>query len=396
MNFGEVKERFKTVRIISHTDLDGYGAAAAMVGLLHNSLGYDMDDIEVIHCSPADAYNLAPGFNIITDLSVNSAGNWERMMNHHRDPNNLIWWIDHHATSVEMIEQHPELKEIPSVINTKYAATMLAWIIHRVAYDKAYTFTMDELTISDIEVEDVFRFARLCDSIHETREIPYAVTLVDDWDLFKKKYLDSPYYNSAFYSCPLFIHNAKSQYMQDSFGDIDESMVMCLAATEYIIRFGKTAQDWQRYLYLTAMLNSGFTCTIEPKVKDEYFDEIRNIRFIGVNRMDFNMVIGAVSLMEKYPWGLGFKVTGRGFEHTLYCTKLGKITAKDIAFRMGGGGHPSCAGFTSKEFVLKDIQALDPSMRELIKKDLREVKKRILPTPPKEIGLYLKLRTGEK
>ena len=406
MKFYEVRTKFPTVRIISHTDLDGYGSAAAISAFLNRVMGYDPGDIEIIHCSPSDSYDYAPGFNIITDLSVNSSGNWREMVKHNQEPGNLIWWIDHHATSEEMISQHRELLDIPRIINTKYAATMLCWALHFETRVRAARLGIDPM---DDTVEEVFK------TIQEASTddadfgglgvfAPLAVKLTDDWDLFKHKIPGSIHFNSSFYTCPAFIRDAKTQYFQDAFGELpdryedtmDEDRLHRIdRATQFLIDFGSTAVDWQRYLYLTSLLMSGFTCRLEPTVETKDNPEIRKIRFICHNRTDFNMVTGAESLMKEYTWGINFNLKDRGFCHTVYCTKPGIISAKDVAYAMGGGGHPGCAGFTTRNFVLKDIAPLDDQMKILIKQDLNVIKRRIEPTPHEDVETILRKRPGE-
>ena len=381
MKLFEIRSKFPTVNIISHTDLDGYGSAAAMVAFLSQTLGYHMDDIEVNHCFPSDPYDLKPGFNIITDLSVNSAGNWERMVEHNRNPENLIWWIDHHITSLDVIDKHPELKEIPRAINTGYAATMLCWEIHKISNLLGEHLGVEPF---DVDSDDIFRMLNdenYAAGIHA----PTSVRLTDDWDLFKRKIPSSQFYNTAFNSCPRFYHDAKSPYCQAAFGDIGFSDERDRATVEdaarYLIEFGEDATRWQRYLYLKNLMNAGFLCSLDPvDWHDETADEIRKIRFITVNRIDFNLVSGAESLMKEYTWGMAFQIRDTGVTHTVYCTRpSGNLSAKEVCYRFGGGGHPGCAGFVSNGMMIKNLAPLDDNMKLLIRKDLRDIRKQVAP-----------------
>lgn len=126
-----LREHFPKVNLITHTDLDGYGSAAIMIRILRDFFGYNFNDVRVFHVDYDRVYPLGSGFTIVTDLSIDSKfNNLENMIRFSEDDNNILWWIDHHQTSLDMIDKNPELKKIPRIITTSASATYLCWKLY--------------------------------------------------------------------------------------------------------------------------------------------------------------------------------------------------------------------------------------------------------------------------
>ena len=108
----------KRILCLHHTDLDGAGSAA-VVGLYHQNdqITYRMFNY---------GWDLKPeelsGYDIIyaVDISFNQDHPWV-----YGYPN--LVWIDHHKTSIEYQENHPELKSIPGIRRIGVGACELTW-----------------------------------------------------------------------------------------------------------------------------------------------------------------------------------------------------------------------------------------------------------------------------
>lgn len=419
MLFSEIRENFPKVNIISHTDLDGYGSAAIMCRFLKNLLGYSFTDISVHHVDYSDEYPLVDGFNIITDISVDRySKNWARIKEHMNIPGNLIWWIDHHQSSVDELEVDPELKKIPHVVSSGASATYLCWKIYEtMAFEllvhgkplgmvenwlhtepivSNFGFSifdfMREYTPGEFDVNPAWTpreahwrlktgiltpgayknppaTRRNTDEFY--RGVPIAVRYTDDWDVFDLRFGESIYYNSAFVNGSIFPKSATHPYYSVFIlppykiisGDSPE-MERQKYATVGLLYYGRTALAFQNTSFINELLKSGYVIRFFPTIdflqKHPEFRNLSKIEFICVNRRDTNVKIALPNFSDVYHWFITYGEKIDTITYSIYCqhNAFKQFTAKDLASVLGGGGHRGAAGFTYSHRLRDEIRTL--------------------------------------
>lgn len=413
MNLKSLKTKFPKVHLITHTDLDGYASAAIMIKLLHERLGYALDNIQVDHVSPSDQFpilgdNLS-SFVIVTDLSCSNARNvqtfqfFQQEMEAKSD-NILLWWFDHHQTSVDTIKEHPELGKIPGIVNTEVCGAMLCWIF----YQFAWLLTEPDV---DTDIEELYTLIRpLSSNLHtikyaedcpeedinvmsgpwllpefaKTAGVPRtsrALICTDDWDRFQ---LQDPYSSNldmAFETCPDFPKDPKSKYWQDYFFHAKDHVDRANASVLFqeFIQFGAAATHWFNYNWLVELKRNGFIANLDlaKLISDyrqdpQYAYKLSTIDFVCCPRADANFHMAAGPVADVKNWGLLYTDHGHSQTLTVFCrnpeetrAKIG-LDARLVCQALGGGGHPGCAGARVIRVPFSNVRPLDEETLKLI------------------------------
>lgn len=385
---------YPNVNIISHTDLDGYGSAAIMLRLCTNLLGYGMDDVTVHHIGYSSELPLADGFNIITDLSLDKTHptNRQKMIEYSHRAKSRIWWIDHHQTTVDLLEQDEELRKVPHIVDTRFSATYHCWKIYEamceikiICGDQFPAFFDDPKFISlpnpaydQSLFEKIFSHGEnLFSSVEDIYTgVPKVVRYTNDFDTFELKLGDiSIEYDIAFTSSSVFPKDVKHPYYSAFIEPpykIREILLSGYAlektcrnqdvATSNLIQVGANIRSLKSWLFLNELNEHGYQIKILPisslMREDPIYGELANIDFVSVNRRDTNPQIVAPEFMKKNPWMLTYVTEYEKVRYTVYCEDLENyhITAKHVAELLGGGGHPGCAGFITKSLIEEQVK----------------------------------------
>lgn len=384
-----LREHFPKVNLITHTDLDGYGSAAIMIRILRDFFGYNFNDVRVFHVDYDRVYPLGSGFTIVTDLSIDSKfNNLENMIRFSEDDNNILWWIDHHQTSLDMIDKNPELKKIPRIITTSASATYLCWKLYEYfAFEyiarKTYVHQSGDLTefIESLYGWSLFEFLKFHDEddplfpeqfFGEPREamrlissipgqcphveedpvdrdsddfyykVPDAVRYTDDWDTFSLKDNNSIYYNTAFGCCPMFPRDIKHPYyavfiappMDYVSGEYYIPIVTQRAVTRNLIHYGEEVFSMRNYDFVSKVLKDGYVTKFYPTERflqdKEYrserrkFENLSDADFITVNDRSINAALALQDFVDEYPFFLAFDVRRTNIIYTVYVERLDK------------------------------------------------------------------------
>lgn len=371
----DIRKKYPRVTIISHTDLDGYGSAAIMLRLCTNLLGYDMSEVDVFHVDYSDQYPLSDGFNIITDLSFNEAyrSNIDNICAHAANSNETIVWIDHHQTSVELLEKYPGLGKTLHVVFTDASATYLCWKIYELmcrdrneylTEDFSYSFNLDRIKNSfGYSIFEEMFAVNLPKSSDIYYGVPTLVRYTNDWDCFHLEFEKSIYYNTTFMSSSIVPKDVKHPYYSAFIRPPYETRIILASGydlltnhqfqnitTNYIIQVGRRLLNWQRFFFLKALYHEGYMISIVPKdhmKRDFVYGDLDRVDFVAIDRRDLNPVVAMPSFMRNHPWMLAFDSELHRIRYTVYCEDLEnyRVNAKDVATLFGGGGHPGCSGF---------------------------------------------------
>lgn len=321
------------VQIITHTDMDGYGAAAVLVDVLKNN--YSLDEIIINHHDYNETPELMDDVEkiFITDYSITKPELAKAIIKK-LEANVPVFWLDHHESSIQYLEAHEEfeaMKTMPGIRSVKFCGTYLAWIY-----------------------------------FHNTEKTPpRVITLIDDYDTFKRNHKASLALNYAFYaiSKDRFDKDPKSKSWADLFYGINSGHTVGYAhlnANRYI-----TADNTQPNYLLEEMIDYG---TEYDKYLSDYYNMI-------VRRMGFtaeltkfkdvhplilmtadtgSMIFGNVlknklNSFGTYPLAIALRYKNGFYEASVYSDDGYHPSAREVAEAYGGGGHEGAAGFSIKK-----------------------------------------------
>lgn len=205
-----------------------------------------------------------------------------------------IIWIDHHQSSLDLIQKHPELDDLYGIRSNEASGAALTYMY-----------------LYDVSSE----------------ELPYFVMLVSDYDTWKHEYADSDTFKLGMDA----IKNDVNDPIWDILLEDDD-------AVYDIIRDGETIQkyiDNDNEQYLNSY---GF---------EAYID---GIKVYAVNKSSNSWIFG--DKINEYDAVVAFVFDGSEYKYSIFSSKYG-ANCQNIAEFHGGGGHPHAAGFLSSTFDLE-------------------------------------------
>lgn len=386
----DISRRYPVAQIITHNDLDGYGAGAIITRLLRLN-GFRMVDIHVTNTDYKHPFPVEEGVNLVflTDISISNADDAKAIIDFANNPNNLLFWFDHHQSSIDFGKFYPELETICGIRDTNACGTMLAWIFYQmVLYYNKYDDGMIEDVIDELEVvniKDIMKSSNpgIWKSNIVTPEddkypnlfekTPRAVILTDDWDRFILNYEDSVYFNEAFYSYPAFRHNCKNAYFQNHFLDPNDETYL-----DYIEK-GKTFYVYKKIFNLTALKENGFIA----RFNKEGAPMMLCLNSTNKSSQVFGNCFGKrPDILWGFKYCSVFSKKGETTSVSIYChnpenpedkdRQIGKVyNAADICKKFNGGGHPGAAGFvTNEKLEFVDIEPLPAGVKKQIDEEI--------------------------
>ena len=387
ITLGEFLKEYETeeIHLLTHTDLDGYAAAAVMIKLL-DLIGFNTDNITVRHTSPAHTFTYNAGLQIVTDLSWSSGDN---LINAHdflnASAHNRLWWYDHHITSrdslADLMSDHPDtpMETVPGNIGTDECATMHVWKVYE------YLRRIGEDGLKDIYLDELDQAVNYYWGKNPVNP-PKSVTMVNDWDIFLLQDEDSKYFNTAFYHSPVWQRNPKSRYFQSYFLDENPAMVCIdhsmqwVDLTAFLVSQGKQFFTYQQLFFLNALSASGWIGYLNAPLKG-----LSGMEFICIDRVDMNFTIAAPTITHFFGRAMTVSHCGNELKYTLYDRVDGhpEPNAATICKAYGGGGHPGCAGMRLpiNTPVFDHTAKLLRFHRDMIRADINTAKKNLAVTP---------------
>lgn len=374
--------KYENAQIITHTDLDGYGAGAILVKTLTN-IGFNIDNIMVTHTDYSDAFPVDDSYNLVflSDISISNREDAAKLLKYASKSNNLVFWFDHHKTSLDMYELYPELKNIPGIRDTNASGTMLCWIFHQLmnwhSYTEGVIDALTEINVSEVMSSNTPGICKNVRCSSNPASTPIGIILTDDYDRFILADKRSKFYMEAFNSFPNFARDCKSSYFQDMY------MYPNDALCDKFVTAGEEIFLWKRILALNAIKEYGFIASFP-------IEGMRNIEMICINStnkgsMMFGRCLGNNDgRYMQYNYACVYSSNGDKITVSIYCAspdttpkekrQIGRIyDASDICKRFGGGGHPGAAGFITNKVNFCDIKKLPKNIRSQIDVEIKEL-----------------------
>lgn len=206
-----------------------------------------------------------------------------------------VIWIDHHSSSLDLVEKYPELATLRGIISPEASGAALT-----------YMWFMD-CTFD---------------------KIPKYVQLVSDYDTWAHKMPDSDAFK-------LGIDRYKNDVFDNVWERLDESS---LISYKDIIIEGYTIKSYIDRDNESYLNSYGFE------------SEIDGVTVYAVNKSSNSWIFG--DLINSYPAVVVFVFNGSRWKYSIFSSDKGADCQK-IAENHGGGGHKHAAGFMSDELLLR-------------------------------------------
>ena len=361
----EVCKYHNSICVLSHTDLDGYGAQAVILNMLQDVLGVE-GEITYLNANydniiPDEVFEYEMIF--ITDLSVSNSGDVSRIYDLY-SRGKFIIWIDHHQSSLDTMKVHTELNKIYGKVDTRGCGTLLSWILYQMMMVAKVTspdgdFDIEEVLkeFSELDVSDILNPENEMFGVYppysqylKYEHIPMAIRLIDDHDRHVQKYTSSSRLNVAFGVYPPFTKNPTNYFFRNLLCGYDQNIFH--QVMEYV-DFGEDLIGWQKITQLQHLNSKGFI---------GYFNKegASNIPVLCLNTSFWGSSTFEPLLRKCGPDEIGYNYAciygyfNDRWIHTIYCADPQPSSdnpseiknAKDIAKKFGGGGHIGAAGFT--------------------------------------------------
>lgn len=209
-----------------------------------------------------------------------------------------VIWIDHHQSSVQLIEEHPELDELRGIVMNGISGAGLSYMY--------------------------------CNGIFDLKDCPLFIRYISDFDTFTFKLgQDSKY----------FILGLQT----NEYGPLDKIWEQLEKDTKNelvleLIEKGKIIEKYRQEENKDYLKKYSFETTFDGK------------KTLVINIRSFSDIFG--DKINDYDFVLLFWFDGKLFNHSIYSNKP-DIDCSKIAAKYGGGGHKGAAGFTSDKMIIK-------------------------------------------
>ena len=382
----DFKRRYPKVQVITHDDLDGYGAGSIIVFTLVNYLGYELDDIIVTNTNYENPFPVDSecNFVIVTDISISNRDLLDKILEFENlnKNNNILIWLDHHQTTVNTINSVPALPVPPRhhIINTKGSGTLLAYLFHELVVRAKNEY----LAISGVEPAITMDYVKthILKMIDESGPIidqwlneynyvinsgmpykgyiPLGVRMIDDYDRWIHNNRESILLNAAFYGDPAFPKDCKNRDLFYLVIDNGERLYD-------MVQIGRTIYSAEKLAFMMNLKNKGFIATPTKGYDNTQIICVEN-GYGNSSHFGFNLGMEFSNLKSI------FSVTESGkYKVSIYDTcGRSAIKPQEICEKYGGGGHPQAAGFVTDKYPWTNIRPLTDEMKDYLEKEISE------------------------
>lgn len=331
------------VFIISHDDLDGVGASAVAYQYFkiyrkyeaNNFVFYNINYTTVIE-DILGRYDIdKEDIILFLDYSFSNNKNLEYLINLIKSGNNILW-IDHHKTSLDLLETklkdyHLEYDNFTHVIDTSHCATYLVYeFFIKEIYGCDYEFSIPEF-IQYINSHDLW----LHNKPH-TEEFVYGIGACLSTPMTFIKHITGDKDTNIFK--PGFI-----MYFCDSM------------AINHMISDGIAIKKYLENMYKKQVEDKAFEIKINDRISEKQY------KGLALNGAGNSLVFG--DKINEYDFVCLFSYYGDKWRYSIYSAK-DDVDCSDIAYKLGyfsglgGGGHKGAAGFVTDTNILDGLHLI--------------------------------------
>jgi len=278
-----------------HNDMDGRCAASIVAEYYEN---FDRENyIEVDYIQPLPLDIITKGELVLfVDYSFKSDTVWQ--LKEVLKKTQYVIWIDHHTSSIKLLKEQPELKDLTTgIIQDKISGAALTYMY----------------------------FYRC-----EFEDCPEYIQLVSDYDCWIYKFGDRTTYFKLGLEAEPF----------DALDDIWKYLYNFPQDIESIINKGKIIKqfiDQDNEYYLSHF---------------GYESKLLGHKCYVVNKKSNSWIFG--DKINQYPFVVVWVFTGDKYSYSLFSTDP-TVDCSKIAEQLGGGGHKGAAGFSSDTLLVKKV-----------------------------------------
>lgn len=288
------------MKLVYHGDHDGKQAGWAVINHHGKESFKEGDLIELAdYSTPLPIDKIGKDEKVyFVDYSF-SESTADRLREIMKITDNIIW-IDHHKSSIELIEKYPEFASIEGVRKVGISGSALTYM---------YLNKIDKL-----------------------EDLPMFIRLIDDYDCWKKKMIP----DSENFKLGLETHDFSP------LGDIWRDLYNChKLGSDYILDLTKeVGKDIRKWIDQDNSIQVK-QCAFETRV--------RGLKCLAISKRTNSWMFDTIS-KDEYPLFMWFYFNGTKFIYTVVSNR-DDIDASKICESYGGGGHKGIGGFQSKRIL---------------------------------------------
>lgn len=345
-----------------HIDMDGKSAGY----LVHTMKPKEIEDtpdsyIPTGYESEFDKHNEKDDVFIV-DISISEA-TYPKLLNVCKTAR-TVTWIDHHATSKDVIENHiEELQRVPNLtyfVSTSACGAVLTYCyfnlpknelskIRKINENQHYSITAEYTPNNEGRATGIVKITL----IKESKENKF-----DYYTYYQEIILPKWLYHIDDYDC--WRHNNKqTDYI--ILGADSKNTSVTLKKKDGTRFFNYFWDQFTSDLHILMKLategrniDSYLSSRYRKEIRSTFEWEFEGIKFLCKNATGNSWNFG--NKIEQYPAVILFNYDGRyqSWSYSVYSDQESSFNCKEFCERFGGGGHPHASGFSSKKLIFSD------------------------------------------
>lgn len=210
---------------------------------------------------------------------------------------NKLYWIDHHSSSINLINKYSELDKIKGIRDSSNSGAYLTWVY-----------------------------------FYGDADIPLFIKLVSDYDTWKLKIRESTFFKLGIDSTN---YNALDNIWKELYKEHKNQN-----NKNNLLQLIKNGETIKKYL------DKDYE---EKRKKNSYEVKFEGLKALVINEDSNSWVFGQE--IKNYPIVINWVYANGLYKYSLY-TEDSNVDCSKLAEKYGGGGHKGAAGFSSKEKII--------------------------------------------
>lgn len=287
------------MKCFHHNDLDGKCAGAVVSRFTKNYNQEDYFEVDYIKLLPIDKISDNEEVYLV-DYSFKEDTVWQ--LDEILKKTQNVVWCDHHTSSLNLLKQRPELKNIKGLVQDKISGAALIYMyLHECDFDS----------------------------------LPYYIKLVSDYDCWIYQF--DPATTHFKIGMDMINHDALS----DVWRSLDNETYLSSLTLDFLNRLIDKGKIIKQYIDQD---NTSY------RKSWSYESEIDGHKCLVINRKYNSWIFG--EKYNEYPLVMVWAFNGEKYSYSIYSSDP-NVDCSKIAEKFGGGGHKGAAGFSSTELLFK-------------------------------------------